>query len=113
VLCELCKEAYVPSVDERHVFECRGIQLPTPLRLYRPGGCRACNEVGFTGRIGIFEMLEIDEPLRELIRERAPSQSLQAHALTHGMTSMFQDGLFKVLAGTTTLEEVCRVTEEW
>jgi general secretion pathway protein E len=113
VLCELCKEAYVPSVDERHVFECRGIQLPTPLRLYRPGGCRACNEVGFTGRIGIFEMLEIDEPLRELIRERAPSQSLQAHALTHGMTSMFQDGLFKALAGMTTLEEVCRVTEEW
>jgi general secretion pathway protein E len=113
VLCDECREAYVPSIDERHVFESRGIQLPTPLRLYRPVGCRACNEVGFTGRIGIFEMLEIDEPMRELIRERAPSQSLQAHALAHGMTSMFQDGLVKALAGTTTLEEVCRVTEEW
>jgi general secretion pathway protein E len=113
VLCEQCKEAYVPSVDERHVFESRGIALPTPLRLHRPVGCRSCNEVGFTGRIGIFELLEIDESLRELIRDRAPSQALQAHALAHGMTSMFQDGLMKVLAGTTTLEEVCRVTEEW
>ncbi len=113
VLCEQCKEAYVPSVDERPLFEKRGIALPTPLRLYRPAGCRACNELGFTGRIGIFELLEIDEPLRELIRERAPSQALQAHALANGMTSMFQDGLLKALSGTTTLEEVCRVTEEW
>jgi len=113
VLCEHCKEAYVPSVDERHVFESRGIELPTPLRLYRPVGCRACNEVGFTGRVGIFELLAIDEPIRGSIRERAPSQTLQALAQARGMTSMFQDGLMKALAGTTTLEEVCRVTEEW
>lgn len=113
VLCEACKEAYVPSVDERHLFENRGIELPTPLRLCRPVGCRSCNELGFTGRIGIFELLEVDEPLRELIRDRAPSQSLQAHALGRGMATMFQDGLVKALAGTTTLEEVCRVTEEW
>ncbi len=113
VLCEGCKEAYVPSVDERHVFESRGIELPTPLRLHRPVGCRACNEVGFTGRVGIFELLEIDEPMRVLIRDRAPSQTLQAAAASRGMTSMFQDGLMKALAGTTTLEEVCRVTEEW
>lgn len=113
VLCDACKEAYVPSVDERHVFENRGIELPTPLRLCRPVGCRACNELGFTGRIGIFELLEVDEPVRELIRDQAPSQTLHAQALERGMTTMFQDGLAKALAGTTTLEEVCRVTEEW
>ncbi len=113
VLCEACKEPYTPTVDERHVFESRGIALTTPFRLYQPAGCRACNEVGFTGRVGIFELLEIDEALRELIRERAPSQTLQSHALSNGMASMFQDGLAKTLAGMTTLEEVCRVTEEW
>ena len=95
------------------MFESRGIALTTPFRLYQPVGCRACNEVGFTGRVGIFELLEIDEALRELIRERAPSQTLQSHALSNGMASMFQDGLTKTLAGMTTLEEVCRVTEEW
>jgi len=113
VLCDACKEAYDASVDERHVFASRGIAVPEPLRLYRPAGCRACNEVGFVGRIGIFELLEIDEPLRELIRDRAPSQSLHGHAVGRGMTTMFQDGLGKALAGRTTLEEVCRVTEEW
>jgi general secretion pathway protein E len=113
VLCEACKEPYTPTVDERHVFESRGFTLPTPFQLYQPVGCRSCNEVGFTGRIGIFELLEIDEALRELIRERAQSQTLQSHALSHGMASMFHDGLAKTLAGVTTLEEVCRVTEEW
>jgi len=113
VLCEACKEPYEPTVDERHIFESRGIALATPFRLYQPVGCRACNEVGFTGRVGIFELLEIDEVTRGLIRERAPSQTLHSHALSRGMASMFEDGLTKALGGMTTLEEVCRVTEEW
>jgi type II secretory ATPase GspE/PulE/Tfp pilus assembly ATPase PilB-like protein len=113
VLCDTCKEAYLPTVDEKHVFERRGIALPTSLSLYRPTGCRACNDVGFTGRIGIFELLEIDEAVRELIRDRASSQAIHQHAIGRGMTSMFQDGLAKALDGMTTLEEVCRVTEEW
>jgi general secretion pathway protein E len=58
-------------------------------------------------------MLEVDEEIRRLIRERAPSQALQAHAMSRGMTTMFQDGVAKARAGVTTLDEVLRATEEF
>jgi type II secretory ATPase GspE/PulE/Tfp pilus assembly ATPase PilB-like protein len=81
--------------------------------LNEPGACEACEGTGFVGRVGIFEFLETDERVRDLIRARAPTQDVAAAAVRGGMRTMFADGLRKCLEGTTTLEEVCRVTEEW
>ena len=70
--------------------------------------------MGFVGRVGIFEFLEVNEEVRELIRARASTQAVAQAAARTGMRTMYVDGLLKCLAGTTTLEEVCSVTsEDW
>ena len=70
--------------------------------------------MGFVGRVGIFEFLEVSEEVRELIRARASTQAVSQAAARAGMRTMYIDGLLKCLAGVTTLEEVCSVTsEDW
>ena len=77
-------------------------------------GYESCEEIGFVGRLGIFEFLEMNEPIRELIRARASTQAVAEAAAANGMQTMFMDGLQKCVAGVTTLEEVCGVTsDEW
>jgi general secretion pathway protein E len=84
-----------------------------PATLYRPVGCRACDGLGYSGRIGIFELMAMDAELRGLVMRRADSSMLLKAAVAGGMTTMFEDGLKKVLAGVTTIEEVRRVTREY
>jgi type IV pilus assembly protein PilB len=71
-------------------------------------GCSACDGVGYQGRVGVFELLVVDEFTRPLILQRASAQEITVCAQEHGMQSMLQDGVSKVLAGTTTLEELFR-----
>ncbi|MEZ5823551.1 MAG: GspE/PulE family protein [Geminicoccaceae bacterium] len=111
-LCTECREAYSASEVERTILARSGLEMPDDLTLYRPVGCRSCNEIGFVGRVGIFELLIVDDPVRQLIRERASTQDILNAALHNGMTTMFRDGARKAMDGTTTFEEVCRVTEE-
>jgi general secretion pathway protein E len=113
VLCPACKEAYPASAEERAFFAAAGIPIPADLHLHRARGCRECEDMGYTGRIGIFEFLDVTDAVRELIRTRAPTQTLVAKAVEEGMRTMYVDGLHRCLAGTTTIEEVCRVTEDW
>jgi general secretion pathway protein E len=113
VLCPACRAPHPISAQERYLFEKAAIEPPRDGRLFRPVGCEECEDTGFVGRVGIFEFLEIDDSLRELVRNRAATPDLQAAAIRAGMRTMFTDGLGKCLAGTTTLEEVCRVTEDW
>ena len=68
------------------------------------------NPVGYRRRLAVFELFEVDEEIRVLIRERRDAATLRAAAVARGMKSMFEDGLAKVLLGETTLEEVYRVT---
>ncbi|PLX27058.1 hypothetical protein C0583_04920 [Candidatus Parcubacteria bacterium] len=82
------------------------------IRLYKGVGCDACSHTGFKGRIGIFELLVLDEEIRRLIVNRASSDDLQEAAIKAGMTSMLHDGIIKAFKGTTTLMEVFRVTRE-
>ena len=112
VLCRECREPYQASEEERHILGRAVRDLPDQLELFRATGCRKCNEVGYTGRVAIFELLVVDEKIRRLIRERASTQEIVETAQSGGMTSMFEDGVRKAMAGTTTFEEVCRVTEE-
>ena len=73
-------------------------------------GCDACNQTGYKGRKGIYELLKITDPLRELINERAPTVTLKEKAVELGMVTLRQDGLRSIFAGDTTIEEVLKYT---
>jgi type II secretory ATPase GspE/PulE/Tfp pilus assembly ATPase PilB-like protein len=97
-----------------------GKPAPDPKRLkagefilYRPGpGCEVCGGNGFQGRMGIYEVLEVDETLSKMIVGRATSDDIQMAAVRAGMLTMQQDGFVKALMGRTTIEEILRVTRE-
>lgn len=82
------------------------------IRLYRGKGCDACNHSGYTGRIGIFEVLRIEDDIRELIVARADSDQITKKAIANGMTTMLEDGFMKAFSGKTTIEEIFRVTKQ-
>ncbi len=107
VLCERCREPYTPSRD---LLDRLGLsemeELPT---LYRAKGCDLCHQRGYKGRIGLFEVMEVDEAIRNLIAKNATSAEIKNAALAGGVRMLQQDGLAKVLAGVTSLEEVFRV----
>lgn len=85
---------------------------PTELRFYRGNGCDQCNQTGYSGRLGVFEILEMSSAVRKLIMTHADSDSIRDQAIKDGMTTMFQDGLNKALLGITTIDEVMRVLTE-
>jgi type IV pilus assembly protein PilB len=82
------------------------------LTLYRSKGCNKCDNSGYLGRMGIYEVLEVDEEIGKLIVGHATTEDLQNVAITNGMITMQQDGFLKCLEGITTVEEVLRVTRE-
>ena len=90
--------------------------LDTPkisdIRFYKGKGCKACNDSGYSGRVGIFEVLEINDNIKELILARADNEQIKKKAMENGMTTMFEDGFNKAVAGKTTLEEIFRVTKQ-
>lgn len=81
-------------------------------KLFRGEGCRACRQTGYRGRQGIFELLAISDPIRELCVDRASSARIKSQALKEGMVTLRQDALRKLLAGVTTVDEVLRVTRD-
>lgn len=78
----------------------------------RSTGCRRCGDSGYKGRVGIYEVLEVDAGMAELINSRATSREIRDYAIAHDMITMLQDGLIKAKQGITTIEEVLRVTRE-
>ena len=107
-LCPDCREPYAPGPAELALFE----GMATPGLLYRPMGCAACNDSGYRGRTGIYELLIVDDGMRHLIHDKAPELDLRAYALQHGMRALRQDGMRLVSSGATSLEELLRVTRE-
>lgn len=104
-LCEECKTDYKPSDDEKSLFDGKVKQL------YRAVGCDKCNHTGYRGRTGIHELLLVDEKVRELVHNGHGEQAIEKYVRKQA-PSIRQDGLAKVAAGITTLEEVLRVTRE-
>ncbi len=80
-------------------------------KFYRGAGCEACRQLGYQGRMGIYELLVLNEGLRPLILSRAPSSTIAQKAMEFGMRTLRTDGWNKVKAGQTTIEEVLRVTQ--
>ena len=83
-----------------------------PVRLYRPVGCARCSGTGYFGRTGISEMLVMTDDIRKLVLRREDAGSIQRAAIEGGMRTLYEDGMRKVVRGTTSLEEVLRVTRE-
>jgi type II secretion system protein E len=107
VLCDRCKEPYTPPDELLDRLGLQGMLEPTTF--YRAKGCQFCHQTGYRGRIGIFEVMTIDETLRDLIAKNATSVQIREAAIAGGMRMLQEDGLAKVLAGVTSLEEVLRV----
>ena len=108
-LCEKCKEPYVPSEVEMVAAGfpwVPGEELPL---LYRPGGCTACSNTGYHGRLALHEVMAVDEDIERHAVAHSSSSDIAETARAHGMIPLRSDGLVKVVAGLTSIEEILRV----
>lgn len=107
-LCSHCREAYTPDAAELDLL---GLTGRSDVTLYRPAGCAHCKQTGYEGRTGLYEIVTIDDTLRRQIHDDARESEMAAHAFARRKT-LFQNGVDLVLAGTTSLSEVLRVSRE-
>lgn len=112
VLCEDCREPYAAEPKLVEDLQLRSYVVADAVTLYRPRGCRHCNNTGYHGRTTILEFLAMSDPIRKLVIGAADASELQKAAIEAGACTMYQDGMRKALDGITTLEEVTRVTRE-
>lgn len=110
LICPNCYEEDVP--DETLLLKFRNIVENVDIkRFYAGRGCEQCNLSGFYGRTSIFEILRVDEKIRDLIFNKAPENHISREAVAGGMRTLAQSGIIKVAAGLTTLREVAKVTD--
>jgi len=118
-LCPHCRQEHLLNIEDTEqinkilavISPKAGINIPATLpTVYRAGeGCKNCNFTGYKGRDGIFEVFTMDDNIKQLTIDRAPSFKILQQAIENGMITMLQDGILKVLEGTTSLEEIYRV----
>jgi len=106
-LCPHCKVAREVTVADRGEL---GIPLDIPGQAYSPRGCDRCRMTGFSGRLAIYEVILLTQPMQELVAHRAQSAELRVQALRDGYIPMREYGWYKVMKGETTIEEVISVT---
>jgi type IV pilus assembly protein PilB len=110
-LCPHCRRQYTPPADTLrllHLSEADAASIP----FYKAVGCDQCGHTGYRGRIGIYEVMRVNERVRRMIAQRAGEDTIREAALASGMLSLGEDGLAKVKAGVTTPEELLRVVTE-
>lgn len=116
-ICSSCRVSYTQTFDaleknfdqallQKHFGEAREV------RMYKGKGCEVCHLTGYSGRIGIYEVLLVSPEIQTLINKKANSDIIKEKAISEGMTTMLDDGLDKVQQGITTFEEILRVTKE-
>ncbi|MFA6129400.1 MAG: type II secretion system ATPase GspE [Candidatus Omnitrophota bacterium] len=105
-ICPKCKEEYSPTPA---ALEDLGLDIKA--KFFRGKGCPLCKNTGFTGRIGIFEVLVLNETIRKMVEEKNSADAIKKKAVELGMKTLREDGLEKAKAGLTTIEEILRVTE--
>ena len=108
-ICRQCRTTYEPSDTFLAELGISRADIGDKQFFYGKG-CDACNNTGYKGRKGIYELLKITDPVRELINERAPTVTIKQKAIELGMITLRQDGLRSIYAGDTTIEEVLRYT---
>ena len=108
-ICPNCKTAYEPNEAALTQLGLSAHEIGDK-EFYYGKGCETCNHTGYKGRKGIYELLDLTDPIRELINKRAPSVVLKQKAIELGMTTLRQDGLRCIFNGETTIEEVMKYT---
>jgi general secretion pathway protein E len=108
-LCPDCRSSYTPSPEMIRHFE-GFVPNQTDLQFFRSSGCDACQQIGYRGRTGIYELLHLSDEIREILMAGGDASSIRQAAQKSGMLSLRQAGLKKAQAGETSLEEVLRVT---
>jgi type IV pilus assembly protein PilB len=110
-LCPHCAEQYLPTFEELH-----GLHLSEDMAAALDGvafrrrrGCARCGQTGYRGRVGVFQLLSMSDRLEQLAAEKAPREEIERAALEEGMRTMWEDGVGKVTAGITSVEELARV----
>jgi general secretion pathway protein E len=109
VLCLECREPVDATPTQLAEI---GIQAAAPTRVWRAKGCPRCNHTGYRGRIGIFELMVVDDDIRALVSQNVDAKTIKRKAMEKGMSSLRSDGARKVLRGITSIAEVLRATEE-
>jgi len=110
-ICSHCREKYVPTsewIEEMGL----GDSLTRDAEVYRGRGCEQCMQIGYRGRTGIYELLVVDDAVRDLVMKKSDSAAIKAAAVRRGMIPLREAGIAKALAGSTSLEEIMRVTQE-
>ena len=110
-ICTNCKASKTVPIDQIHEDFKQYFSNKKEIRLYHGEGCEMCHQSGYQGRVGIFEVLVMNDGIREAIIKKEDSDIIQKEAIKSGMTTMLEDGVEKVKTGVTTLEEVVRVTK--
>jgi type II secretory ATPase GspE/PulE/Tfp pilus assembly ATPase PilB-like protein len=123
-LCPECKEAYHPkpaelkALAEEYTLDTdisanavlseweKQYKKDNKYTLYKAKGCKACNNTGYSGRVGLYELMQVSPSLRHLIQKRAPVNEITQEAIANGMTTLKQDGITKILAGNTDIAQV-------
>jgi general secretion pathway protein E len=108
-ICPKCKVAYTPTTEELRSFGVTTKQVP---QLFRGKGCANCQDSGYRGRLGIYELMLVDDEIRKMIIANVDSATLKNKAREKGLRTLMEDGFDKILSGATTTEEVQRVTQE-
>ena len=107
-ICPNCKEPYEYPEEQLAAVGLDPEDIGG-VTFYRGGGCYQCGGTGYRGRLGIFELLEMNSQLRELAFRKAPHEEIRAKACSMGMLTLLEDGLRKAMQGVSTIEEVLRV----
>ncbi len=105
-LCSECKEPFEPDAK---MLEKMGFEPNEKITLYRPKGCDRCNNTGYKGRVGVYEVMLMSEKIQQLTVERASSEQIKEVAIAEGMQTLKEDGMEKMRQGLTSYEEVLRV----
>jgi type II secretory ATPase GspE/PulE/Tfp pilus assembly ATPase PilB-like protein len=107
-MCQHCKEEYTPTPEMQEFLMLQGFSSQ---KTYRGKGCDRCRKTGYAGRLGIYELMVMDDSLRDVVTGNPDVVQLRKIARERGLVTLRQDGFEKVLQGKTTVDEVLRVTE--
>lgn len=108
-LCNSCKESYVPSSSEIQKLKIPELMHHFTGRLYKPVGCPECQGKGYSGRMGIYELMVVDEEIRRLVAQGKSAAEIMEMCVAKGMRNLRGDGMLKVLQGHTAMDEIFRV----
>ncbi|MCP4729431.1 MAG: type II/IV secretion system protein [Roseibacillus sp.] len=108
-ICKDCRDSYEPNEAILNQLDLSAHELGDK-HFYTGRGCDICSQSGLRGRCGLFELLSVSDPIREMITDRAPTVALKQKAIELGMTTLREDGLRNIYEGTTTIEEVLKYT---